>query len=109
MAEIVGLIPFTHYTLPHGRRIEESFKCDNAETLALAHKIINRGGRFTVELLRTGHASLAVEAEVEGEGSQDIACVVCKNGPPLVAAIDELVREAWKWMEEWMEEESPAP
>lgn len=94
-------IPFTQFHLPNGRRTEELFLCENKETAELAKKIIDAGGRFEAEVLRTGHVSLTVTYDVDVEdGRQDIAIKVVENGPSVATAIDELAKDAWTYITE---------
>ncbi len=85
-------IPFTQYLRPDGRKRPTSIEMpDDIE--ALAFSFIERGGWFEVEELVTGHASLTACHVVDGE-PQDIAIRVVENGPPVVPAVEALVREA---------------
>jgi hypothetical protein len=62
----------------------------------LAHQFIERGGWFDCEELTTGHVSLTAGFVVDDE-PEDIAIEVCDNGPPVVAAVEKLVRAAAAW------------
>lgn len=85
-------IPFTQYMRPDGRKVPVSIDMpDDIE--ALATEFIERGGWFDVEHLSTGHVSLTAGFVVDDE-PQDIAIRVVKNGPPVVSAVEALVREA---------------
>lgn len=90
-------IPFTQYLRPDGRKRPTSIDMPD-EIEALAFSFIEAGGWFEVEELTTGHASLTACHIVEGE-PQDIAIRVVENGPPVVMAVEELVREAVAWRE----------
>jgi hypothetical protein len=65
---------------------------------ALAHRFIEAGGWFDVEAV-PGHASLTAGFVVDDE-PQDIAIRVVDNGPPVVRAVEELVRAAAAWLED---------
>lgn len=88
-------IPFTQYLRPDGRkrqvRIERPPDVANA-----AHRLIEAGYRFECEELSTGHASLTI---VDPDDEADIAIEVVPNGPEVPAAVDRLVAEAMKHME----------
>jgi len=78
-------IPFTQYHLPNGRRTQEEFETDSAAIEALAHKVIEEGGRFEAEILTTGEVSVTCAAKLPDptepgktfEG--DIAIGLCRN------------------------------
>lgn len=91
-------IPFTQYLRPDGRKRPAEIEMpDDIEALAFA--FIERGGWFEVEELTTGHASLTACHIVDGE-PQDIAIRVVENGPPVVPAVEALVRETANWHKE---------
>lgn len=90
-------IPFTQYLRPDGRKRPCSIDMP-ADVEALAFKFIEDGGWFEVEELTTGHASLTACRVVDGEPG-DIAIRVVENGPPVLTAVEELVREAAAWRE----------
>ncbi len=90
-------IPFTQYLRPDGRKRATAIDMP-ADVEALAHAFIERSGWFEVEELTTGDASLTACHLVDGE-PQDIAIRVVENGPPVVSAVDALVREAVGWHE----------
>lgn len=91
-------IPFTQYLRPNGeRRPTEIDMPDEIE--ALAHKFIEAGGSFECEELTTGHVSLTAVHMVDDE-PQDIAIKVCANGPPVIDAVEYVVRQADKWLRE---------
>lgn len=91
-------ISFTQYMRPDGRKVPVSIEMPD-EIEALAHVFIESGGWFEVEHLTTGHASLTACHIVDGE-PDDIAIRVVQNGPPVVQAVEELVREAVSWRPE---------
>ena len=88
-------IPFTQYLRPDGRK-RPCWIDMPPEVEALAFGFIDRGGWFEVEELTTGHASLTACRMVDDE-PQDIAIRVVENGPPVVPAVEALVREAANW------------
>jgi len=79
-------IPFTQYLRPHGRAVPVSIDRPD-EVSSLAQRIIDRGFRFEVEHLTTGHASLTIAGPDDDE---DIELVM--NGPSVPAAVDNLVK-----------------
>jgi hypothetical protein len=91
-------IPFTQYLLPDGHCVDTSIDMP-AEIEELAQKFIIAGGRFEAEILTTGHVSITAAYEIDGE-LQDIAIKVAVNGPPVVEAVEYVVRQAVKWLEE---------
>ncbi len=92
-------IPFTQFLLPHGRRTPVTFDA-SPDLEALAAELLAAGYRFEVEVLRTGHVHLdCCGPSLDGEGDGPIALEVCPNGPPVVAAVEHVVRDAhaaWK-------------
>lgn len=85
-------IPFTQYLLPNGRTRAESV--DRPQEIEdLARQFMKRGGRFEAEILTTGHVSITACIEIGGEPT-DIAIRVVANGPAVLDAVDEVVREA---------------
>lgn len=94
-------IPFTQYLRPDGRTRHETVDRP-AHIEALAQEFIKRGGRFEAEMLTTGHVSLTACVKVEGEPT-DIAIRICDNGPAVLEAVDELVKEASEFDEaKWL-------
>lgn len=88
-------IPFTQYLRPDGRKRFTEIEMP-ADVEALAHAFIDRGGWFDVEELTTGHVSLTAGYIVDDE-PRDVAIRVVPNGPSVVQAVEELVREATAW------------
>lgn len=69
-------IPFTQYLLPTGQKRGELI--DRPPDIeVMAHRFIASGGRYECEILRTG---------------EDVAIVICNNGPEIPGKVDELVR-----------------
>jgi hypothetical protein len=83
-------IPFTQYLRPNGRR--RPMTIDRPQPIEdLASAVDIAGGKFTCEELSTGEVSVACEY-----GDQDIACEVCPNGPEVEAAVDRMIKTAYK-------------
>lgn len=83
-------IPFTQYLRPNGR--QKPITIERPEVIeGMANVVIEAEGRFTIEALPTGEASLICEFN-----EADIACEVCPNGPGIEAAVDRLVKTAYK-------------
>jgi hypothetical protein len=83
-------IPFTQFLRPNGRRRPTTIERPQLiEDLASAIDVA--GGRFTCEELSTGEVSVACEFN-----DMDIAIEVCANGPPVEAAVDRMVKAAYK-------------
>jgi len=67
------------------------------EIAELAHKAQALGAVFTAEKLMTGAVSIACEYELDPEeGTTDIAIKVCPNGPPVLEAVDEVIRKSYE-------------
>jgi len=86
-------IPFTQFLRPNGRRRPTEIDMPS-EIEDLAKSFIEAGGWFECEELTTGHASLTACWKDDQEGSKDIAIEVVENGPPVVEAVERLVRKA---------------
>lgn len=85
-------IPFTQYLRPDGRQVPVEIERP-ADVEEKAKALIAAGCRFTVEELRTLEASFTCE-----RGDEVLAIQVCPNGPPVLAAVDQLVADAFKKM-----------
>lgn len=88
-------IPFTQYLRPDGRKRAVSIERP-AEVVEVAHRLITAGYRFECEELATGHVSLTV---VDPHDEGDIAIQVVPNGPEVPNAVDRLIADAMKHME----------
>jgi hypothetical protein len=86
-------IPFTQYLRPDGRTRDEWIDGRPPEIEQLAQQFIAAGGKFEAEVLTTGYVSLTAVFEMNDE-MEDIAIRVVPNGPEVLTAVDELVREA---------------
>jgi hypothetical protein len=82
-------IPFTQYILPHGRRRSIEFEAANENVERIAHELIERGCRFEAEILSTGMVSLTCEYP-----DLTLGIELSPNGPPIVAAVERLVKNA---------------
>jgi len=83
-------VRFTQYILPHGRKrtltINRPFKVEEK-----ARQVEVAGGRFEVEILRSGEVSLTVAYEDE-----DIAIELVPNDASVPPAVDRLVDAAFE-------------
>ena len=84
-------IPVTQYLLPDGRQREGSMSCPDEATAAKAYALIESGFRFEAEILTTGQASLTVH---DPESGEDVAIVLCANGPGVIRAMGQLIEQA---------------
>lgn len=81
-------IPFTQYMRPMGDR--KPVTIDRPEEIEkLALWVIDHGAHFDIEVLRTGQISMTCE-----RGEDVLAHEVVENGPPVVEAVDRLVKAA---------------
>ena len=88
-------IPFRQYLLPDGR-VREGSVDRPSDVERAAQAFIDYGGRFECEVLTTGHVSLTAAYKVDGEWD-DIAIRLSANGPEVLDAVDDLVKEAAQW------------
>lgn len=87
------MIEFTQYLLPDGRRrITEIERSDDIE--AMAKHFIDSGGRFESELLSDLQTVSLTAVHKINDEDDDIAIVICKNGPDIPEAVDKLVLKA---------------
>ena len=86
------MIPFTQYLLPDGEKRQVSVE-RSTEIEALAHKVRLIGGRFEIELLRTGDVSL--ECLIRGDDPQVLSSAICSNGPGIELVVDSIVEQAY--------------
>lgn len=90
-------IPFTQYSQPDGEPMGNSIDMD-PETSKRALWVINRGYRFTVEVLTTGEVSMTCETKSEPGPMKErevVSVALCNNGPQVVEAVRDLVNRAW--------------
>jgi len=85
-------IEFTQYLRPDGRT--KVVQMDRPEDIVLmAEKILESGKyRFEVEVLMTDQVSVTC---FDTEEEEDIAIEISANGPPLPAAIDKMIGDAF--------------
>lgn len=101
-------IPFTQFLRPEGKPTLTYIDVP-LEIELLAVRFIEEGGRFTSELLRDNvTVSLCAEFTIDGE-LQDIASTLAPNGPPVVEAVHQLVREAYVWLQKTQYDEMKGP
>jgi hypothetical protein len=85
-------IPFTQYLLPDGH--PRPVVVDRPPDIeALAQRFIALGGSYECEMLTTGEVSFTAVSDIGGE-QQDVAIEVCANGPPVLDAVDAVVRRS---------------
>jgi hypothetical protein len=80
-----GLIEFTRYSLPNGRRSTETIERP-APIAELASAIVAAGYRFECEMLGDGTVSLTI-----ADDNADHAIELCPNGPGIPAAVERLI------------------
>jgi hypothetical protein len=84
-------IPFTQYLRPLGRPTPVTI-VRPLDVMQLADEVIAMDGQFSVEHLMTGQASFTVEHDDYPD--EDVAHEIVSNGPPVLDAVDRLVRDA---------------
>ena len=84
-------IPFTTYTLPHGRKSSDKFVTTITDVYNQALDIIEAGFHFEFEVLRTGDASFTI-----GDEDGDYAHLVILNKDHLqtVAKVEAWILDA---------------
>lgn len=85
-------IPFTQYLMPDGHKSPVTIDMPE-ETEALSRHAITAGGYFECEVLPTYEVALYAY----GPGDQDeslISMEVVTNGPPVVDAVERIVKAA---------------
>lgn len=91
-------IPFTQFLLPNGRRTQTEIDMPE-EIEALAHRFIRAGGWYESEMLgdyRTVSLTACWDRE---DGDNDIAIEVVPNGPAVVGAVEKVVRDSIRYLE----------
>jgi hypothetical protein len=90
-------IVFTQYLMPDGRK--QRTEIDRpAEIEALAQQFIDAGGWYESEMLSDFTTiSLTACFKVDGQ-PDDIEIVLCRNGPEVLDAVDNLVRKSIEWL-----------
>jgi hypothetical protein len=82
----MGIIPFTQYLLPDGRKKYTEIERPDA-ICEMAESITDMGFSFECEILTTGQASLTISGK---DGDEDI--IICSNEPGKVSeSVDKLV------------------
>ena len=85
--------------MPDGRKRSAPFETDDDELAKLHGEVIEAGGRFTVEMLSTGHVSIACEGVVDVDGEpeeMDVAIELVQNTPEAVpVGAAAVIRQAW--------------
>ena len=84
-------VPFIQYMRPNGRRADVVINMPD-DLADMAEAILARGYRFECEELTTGHASLTLTGDDEG----DILIEVVRNGPAVPGAVETLIRDGYK-------------
>lgn len=84
-----NLVHFTQYLLPDGRKRDVAIEV-TPELHALAQIVTANGIRFECEILTTGQVSITAADPERG----DISVRVVPNGPAVVDAVNEVIREA---------------
>lgn len=86
-------VKFTQYLLPDGRQRETTFEVEDENNFKKAGEIIEKGGKFEVEMLQTGMISLTVVYEEE-----DIAIQLTENNEKITKAVNNLIVEAYEFI-----------
>jgi len=87
------MIPFTQYLRPDGRFT--AVHIDRPQDIeAKAAEVVAAGGRFEAEVLNTGVVSFEVVAG-DSDDPFSVAIELCENGPAVLDAVDQLVRDAY--------------
>ncbi len=81
---------FTQFLRPDGRKVPTEIDMPE-DVEKMAHELISAGCRFEIEELSTGVIHMDCTA-IGGEGP--LALELCDNGPPVVDAVERLVRES---------------
>jgi len=83
-------VPFTQFLRPHGRAKQTSVNLP-PDVEELAHKLIEDGARFEIEVLTTGMIYMGCFI-----GDTPITNALCKNEPIILKVAEDLVREAYR-------------
>lgn len=88
-------IPFTQFLRPYGHRTPTTIDMD-PETEAMANALITAGMKFEIEELVNGKISMECVNRAIEDGAPGflLSNAVCSNGPPVVAAVRDLVAKA---------------
>jgi hypothetical protein len=82
------MIPFTQYKMPDGHTVEVVIDRPR-EVEARAHRLIDMGYKFEIEVLMTGQISM--EITLKGEPFMGD---ICDNGPEVPRCIDNMINES---------------
>lgn len=86
-------IAFTQYLLPDGRK--RRTEIDMSEEIeVLARRFISAGGWYESEMLGDLKTISLTACWNREDGDNDIAIRVVENGPPVVEAVEQIVRES---------------
>jgi hypothetical protein len=91
-------IPFTQFLRPSGER-RQTFIDMPREVALLAKRFLEEGGRYTSEMIRPGEVNLCAEFTIDDE-RRDIVSLIAQNGPDIVDAVEKLIRESYKFLQE---------
>lgn len=86
------MIPFTQYLMPDGRRQQTGIERPE-EVERKAREILDAGLFFELELLSDWNTVSLTVADRKKE--EDVAIVLCQNGPQIPDAVDRLVEQAF--------------
>lgn len=87
------MIEFTQYLLPNGEKRSVFFEAPSGID-DLAKRIVNRGGRFEIEILRNDHVSITCEIDDNNGETRLLAILVVPNGPAIVEHVHRVVKNA---------------
>lgn len=85
-------LPFAQYLRPNGRKSAVNAPCTK-EIYDLGNTFLDKGGKYEVEVLTTGHISMTASYVVKGE-PQDIAIEICDNNEAVHTALEKLVKSS---------------
>jgi hypothetical protein len=83
-------IKFTQFLRPDGKQVPTEIDMPD-EVEKMAHELILAGCRFEIEELSTG--VIHMDCTMRG-GEGPLALELCDNGPPVLEAVERLVRES---------------
>lgn len=89
---------FTQFLMPDGRRKLVTV-ARSAEIEVEAARLEGLGVRFEIEVLTTSEISMTAEIDTDNEDENPVlAMEIVENGPPVLDAVDRLVRAASTYM-----------
>ena len=94
-------ILFTQYKLPVGKKEHVTFDFASSEVEDKAHKLLDHGFHFDIELLMTGMVSMTCEYTSEyTEKVGPVSIQISPNGPGIDQYVEQLINDAYtKWLE----------